>query len=127
MLFSLKFAVCACAKPVGKGMRCAFFQGMTLERVPVLIFGVLLVGWKVRRWLRAFFASRKMRLFYEGQTPEKQKEIEASWKQGSLNGAYTKPMPAGLVILYILMTLLFLAALIYFTYVNPSGFHIHHR
>jgi hypothetical protein len=115
----------AIAHRVGTGY--AFFQGMTVDLVSVLawVLGTALVGWKVRQWLRAFIASRRMRLFYEGQPPEKRKEIEASWKRGSLNGAYTKPVPVGLVILSVLMALLFLAGLAYFMYVKPMGFHMH--
>lgn len=95
---------------------------MTIEHVSRLgwIVGFALAFWKMRGWSRAFFTSRRMRLHYEEQTPEKQKEIEKSWKEGSLNGAYTKPVPIHLAILYVAIAVVFLASLIYFTYIFPQ-------
>jgi hypothetical protein len=88
----------------------------TLARVG----GMILVTWKLWRWYRAFRKSRRMRTFYEQQTTDKQKEVEESWKHDGLAGAYTKPVPARLAIICVLIALLFLIVLVYFTYVYPT-------
>jgi hypothetical protein len=100
---------------------------MIVEQVSMLVwgFGAFLAAWLVRRSLRAFVASRRMRLFYEAQSPEKRKEIEASWKQGSLNGTYTKPVTVGQAILCLAAAFLLLVGLTYLTYVHPLRLHMH--
>ena len=83
--------------------------------------GFTLAVWKMKGWSRAFFTSRRMRLYYEAQTPEKRREIEKSWKEGSLNAVYTKPLPAHLAIFYLSIAVVLVAVLIYFTYALPQG------